>query len=498
MRTSRKNKGSFPLKVEQLKEVLMNNFENNTDLNFSIYKQNDQVIGVFYIDYLVESEKINDYLLTPLLNKDTKWSSQSIMNEIPLSQGKITSTIKDILKEILVGKVFVYVEGEKEVISYILINKEKRAVQVAESESIVLGPKIAFTESIFTNLNIIRFRIRSNDLVLEEISVGNSIPREVRLVYLKSVANEADVNTMRQRLTDLDIDEIEDSTILMQYIEDKQSSLFPQFDSTELPDRFTYAIAKGKVGVLVENSPTGFIGPVSLFSFLESTEDIYMRWQVGTFLRLLRFIAMFLSVFITPLYVAIVTFQYSMIPMDLLVSLGKSRAVVPFPPLIEALVLEFLLELLREAGARLPTKVGQTMGVVGGIVIGQAAVQAGLTSNILIIAVAASALASFTSPSYSLGSAVRFIRFPLIILAATYSLIGLMFGICFVLIHLLRTTSLGRPYLAPLYPLQLKDFNKVFYRTPLKYYNKRAKMYRPKQRKRFSKKKASKINDLNE
>lgn len=478
-------KSSFPLKIDQLKEALNSNFEQNTDLSFSVYQQNNKKVAVFYIEYLVEGQKVNENLLNPLLNDTIKWTNESVINNLPLSQSEPVDSIKSILTEILIGKVFIYIEGEKEAISYLILNKEKRALEAAENESIVLGPKIAFTESIFTNLNIVRLRIRSPDLALEELVVGNIIPREIRLVYMKSIANEADVNTMRQRIKDLDVDEIEDSIVLKQYLEDKQSSLFPQFDSTELPDRFTYAVTKGKIGVLVENSPTGFIGPVSLFSFLESTEDIYMRWQSGTFLRILRFIAIFISITITPLYVAIATFQYSIMPMDLLISLGKSRATVPFPPLIEALILEFLLELLREAGARLPTKVGQTMGVVGGIVIGQAAVQAGITSNILIIVVATSALASFTSPSYLLGSAVRFIRFPLIILAAIFSLIGLMFGMCFLVIHLLRTTSLGRPYLTPLYPLQLQDFNKVFYRTPLSYYTKRDKSYRPKSKFRF-------------
>lgn len=485
MSKSRRNKSSFPLKVEQLKEILNSQFENNKDLNFTIYEQNAKKVAVFFIEYIVEEQKVNEYLLQPLLNENIAWTNESLINNIPLSQSEKIDSIPIILKEILNGRVFIYIEGEKEVISYIILNKEKRALEAAENESIMLGPKIAFTESIFTNLNIVRLRIRSPDLVLEEIVVGKLVPREVRLVYMKSIANETDINTMRQRIKDLNVDEVEDSVILKQYIGDKATSVFPQFDSTELPDRFTYAVTKGKIGVLVENSPTGFIGPVSLFSFLETTEDLYMRWQVGTFLRLLRFLAMFISIFITPLYVTIATFQYSIMPMDLLISLGKSRATVPFPPLIEALILEFLLDLLREAGARLPTKVGQTMGVVGGIVIGQAAVQAGITSNILIIVIATSALASFTSPSYLLGSSIRFIRFPLIIITAFFGLVGLVFCSSFIVIHLLRTTSLGRPYLVPLYPLHLKDFNKAFFRTPVKYYSKRAKTYRPKKKARF-------------
>src|SRR5699024_5008303 len=220
----------------------------------------------------------------------------------------------------------------------------------------------------------------------------------------------------------------------------------------------------------------------------ESTEDLYMRWHAGSFLRLLRIIAIFFSVIVTPLYVAIVSFQYDVIPTKLLITVGQSRAKVPFSPIMEALLLEFLIEFLREAGARLPTKVGQTRGIVGGIVIGQAAVEAGITSNILLIVVGMSALASFTEPSYLLGTTVRVVRMPLIIMAGVFGLFGIIFSICFFVIHLLRLTSLGRPYLVPMYPLRLQDFNKVFFRTPFKYDSKRAKSYQPKNLIRYSKK----------
>src|SRR5690554_3614126 len=204
------------------------------------------------------------------------------------------------------------------------------------------------------------------------------------------------------------------------------------------------------------------------------------------------------SIFLTAIYVASMTYHFELIPSKLLIIIGQSRSQVPFPPLLEALLLELLLELLREAGARLPTKVGQTMGIVGGIVIGQAAVEAGLTSNILIIIVAMSALASFTTPSYLMGTSFRILRFPMILLAGIYGLVGIMFGICFIIIHLLKQTSLGRPYLAPLYPLKLKDFNNVFFRSPPdKNYN-RATMYRPKDPVRYSKKEASKKRDIDE
>ena len=227
-------------------------------------------------------------------------------------------------------------------------------------------------------------------------------------------------------------------------------------------------------------------------------EDVYIRWIPTSAFRILRMVAIFAALMLTPLYIAVVTYHYELIPTALIVSIGQSRAAVPFPPILEALLLELMIELLREAGARLPTKVGQTMGIVGGIVIGQAAVAAGLTSNILIIVVAMSALASFTTPSYVIGTTFRVLRFPMMILAGFYGIIGIMFGICLLIIHLLRIKSIGRPYLTPIYPLNLKDFNKVFFRTPPAQSSKRATMYQPEDRARDSKGEALKKRDIEE
>ncbi|QUW23138.1 spore germination protein [Sporosarcina sp. Marseille-Q4063] len=490
----------FPLQVNELEIIIKSKFENNSDedLLFSVYEHKGKKIAVFGISYLMDTNKLESSLLTPLISHSEPWTSIDVLNEIPLGNGSITNSLKEVFNNIIFGEVFIYIEEEKEIVSYSLNEKEKRSLEKPEIESVVIGPQLSFTESLYTNLNVIRQLIPSTDLVMEKIIVGHAIPSEVRLIYMKSVANEADVNTMRQRIQDLDVDEIEDSTSLKIYIEDSSTTIFPQFYVTELPTRLAYTIKEGKIGVLVENSPNCFIGPSNFFSFFESMEDVYLRWIPTSAFRLLRLFATFAALVLTPLYIAVVTFHYELIPTALIVSIGQSRAAVPFPPILEALLIELMIELLREAGARLPTKVGQTMGIVGGIVIGQAAVAAGLTSNILIIVVAMSALASFTTPSYVIGTTFRVLRFPLMILAGFYGIIGVMFGICLLIIHLLRIKSIGRPYLTPIYPLKIKDFNKVFFRTPPARNSKRATMYRPKDRARDSKQDAHKKRDIEE
>jgi hypothetical protein len=488
----------FPLKIKILEQLIQDHFNNNLDLNLTVYQHQGSNIAIFYISYIVDTDKLQNLLLQPLLKRKRQWTNQLILNDVPLSKGTTTSSMQEILKKLISGDVFIYIEEETEIVSYPLLKMEQRSLAKAETESLVLGPQIAFTESLSSNMNVVRGIIKTPDLVMEKVVVGKRIPYEVRIIYLKSLANEIDVETMRQRIKNLDVDEIEDVAILKQYIEDSSTNIFPQFYTTELPDRFCYTITKGKIGVLGDNSPTGIIAPSTFLSFFESTEDIYMRWNAGSFLRLLRFIAMFIAIIITPAYVAVVTYQFELLPTKLLITIGKSRAQVPFPPIIEALLIEFMIELLREAGARLPTKVGQTMGIVGGLVIGEAAVQAGITSNILIIVVAMSALASFTAPSYLMGTSLRVIRFPLMILAALWGLVGIMFGICLLIIHLLRLTSLGRPYLAPIYPLQLQDFNKTLYRLPYSKQFRRAKIGQPQDMIRYPKEDAAKKRDIDE
>jgi len=488
----------FPITVKDLEELLNSKFENNPDLSISKFENKGKKALIFYIDYQVQGNMMEEYLLTPLLEKDMKWNNSTILNEIPLSNGKTLQSLDEILTDLLIGGVFIYVEGEDSVIGYLLLKKEKRSLEQSETESLVLGPKIGFTESLVTNLNIVRWTIRSKDLVLESFLVGELEPREVRLIYLKSVANETDINTMKQRISELEIDVVDDSSVLMQYLEDSTSTIFPQFLTTELPDRFSYSINRGRIGVLVENSPTAFIAPTTFFSFFESTEDLYMRWNIGTILRALRFISFILSTIMTPLYVAAVTFHYEIIPIPLLINLGQSRTGVPFTPIVEVLILEFIIELLRESGARLPTKIGQTIGIVGGVVVGTAAVEAGITSNVLIIFVALSALASFSAPNYLMGTAARAIRIPMIILGGVLGMVGLAFGLCFLVIHLLKITSLGRPYLSPVYPLRFQDFNKALFRLPPQFENKRFKSYRPKELIRYSREKAKQKKDIDE
>ncbi|WP_231885680.1 spore germination protein [Sporosarcina psychrophila] len=435
-------------------------------------------LTLIYIENLVDVPTLNYHILKDLL-KHTNESPENIISTLTIAQVKMANEIGEAVIAMMDGTVLIHVEGYSQIVLANIPTNESRALSAPENESQVIGAQVGFTESLSTNISLIRRYIKNPNLCNEGLEVGKQSKTTIAMLYIKGVASDEMVNTLRQRIADLKVDSVLDSSILEQMIDDNSLSIFPQMLLTERPDKLCAELLNGKLGVIVDGSSLAIVCPHSFLEFFQSQEDQNLRWQIATFARLLRFSAVVLSVFLSPLYVAALTFHYEVIPQSLLVPLSESRALVPFPPLFEALLLELIIELLREAGVRLPSKVGQTIGIVGGIVIGTAAVQAGITSNILIIIVALGALASFTTPSYMMGNVIRIIRFPLIVLAGLWGFYGIMLGLCFILIHLLRQTSLGSPYTAPFYPPRLLDWRDSLVRLPLPFTFKRPSNTRP-------------------
>jgi hypothetical protein len=484
--------------IETFKQEIQTSVSNSDDLIFRVLQPHYEKIIIIYLEDLIDVNILNSCIIRPIEEINDESNAEKIANKINIANITRTNQISEVVEQVLNGSAYLFRENDAYGILADIQDKATRGLEKAETESLVFGPKISFTESISKNLNLIRSNITDPKLCVETLMIGTRAKKKVQMVYIKDIADEENVNTFRQRIKDLEVDSIIDSTVLSQMIEDNSLTVFPQFITTELPDRLTISLLHGKIGLLVDRSPTVIIGPCTFMNFFESTEDIYMRWNMGTFLRIIRFIAIFFSVLLTPAYVAVLTFHYEVIPSALLVSLGQSRSNVPFPPVFEAFLLEFVIELLREAGARLPTKVGQTMGIVGGIVIGQAAVQAGFTSNILIIIIAISALGSFTAPSYAIGTAVRMIRFPIILMAGLYGGVGIMFCLCFILIHLLKITTLGRPYLSPLYPFRFSDLKYSIFRLPYQFLIQRPISNHPGDSTRIPAKKTKQKKDVDE
>ncbi|HWL25840.1 MAG TPA: spore germination protein [Ureibacillus sp.] len=459
-----------PLPREEFVELIKEKINTPADL---ITKNISESITIIFIDFLIDGNTLQQQMIPELL-KMSDVTPQAIKEKLPLSQIDISNELEIVIYEMLTGSVLIHVENKSEIVIANISSTQSRGLTAPENESQVIGSQVGFNESIATSISLIRRFITSPNLCNERFILGKESHTSVSLLYIKGVASEEQVNTMRQRIEDLDVADLVDSAVLAGLIDDSTMSVFPQMLLTERPDRFCNALLSGKVGIMMNGSSMGIIAPMSFVEFFHSREDQNLRWQIGSLIRLLRFSAMIVSIFLTPIYVATLTYHYEVISQTLLVPLSESRAIVPFPPIMEALILEIIIELLREAGSRLPTKVGQTIGIVGGIVIGTAAVDAGITSNVLIIIIALSALASFTTPNYIMGNVIRFLRFPIIILAGIWGYYGIVLALCFLLLHLLRLSSLGAPYLAPLYPLRFKDLSDSIIRLPSRFIKRQA------------------------
>ncbi|MBM7703476.1 spore germination protein [Metabacillus iocasae] len=449
----------------QLDELLKLCKKSADFVSFRYSEDNDYYIH--YYKSIVDPNILHKCILPHLNGKERGGTLFDLQCALPIDDTELVNDVNKISESVLSGSVLIQGKGNtKEVLTIPAASIEKRAVSLPEVEYSVVGPKEAFVESIDANLNLIRKRLPIPELIVEELKVGRLTKTRVAIIYMEKIADEENVNTVIQRIKDFDYDKIIDSSIIAQLISDNSSSPFPQMIDTERPDRVVGVVTEGKIAVVVDGSPHVLTGPTPLEEFFSAFEDYYLPWHFASAFRLIRLFAVFFSVISTPLYVAVLTYHYEMIPKNLLSPLIASRSGIPFPPIIEACILELTIELLREAGARLPTKIGQTIGIVGGIVIGTAAVQAGLTSNVLLILVALAALASFTTPVYQMGNVIRLIRFPFLLFAQLWGLIGVTFCFALFIGHILKLTSLGRPYIAPVYPLRLVDLKDSLFRLP--------------------------------
>ncbi|MEB1809895.1 MAG: spore germination protein [Bacillaceae bacterium] len=437
-------------------QEIQKEFENCSDIKH--YSMASLQIDFLYFKSLISKDIFEREILNPLnhnLEPSELFTSQ---------QFEIGKSAERVVEGILDGNVAIFYN--QQIFLLDAYEPKNRAIEQTETESTITGAHDAFIEGLEPNLSLIRKRVKSSKLKIIKLRAGEVTKTDLVILYIEDIANEVFVNTLKERISAIEIDAIYDTDMFVQLIDEHPNSIFPQFNTTERPDVVVNQLVNGKVVGLVDNSPTAFIAPTNFFEFFDSPDDKNQRWAIGTATKLLRYLSIVITITFTAFYVAVTTYHYEMIPETLLLSLAESRHRVPFPPLLEALIMEITIELLREAGARLPTKIGQTIGIVGGIVIGQAAVQAGLVSNTLIIAVAISAIASFVLPSYMLSASIRIARFGLIILAGALGNFGLLIGIIFILLHLVKVTSLQMSYLTPVAPIEASDLKTAIIRAP--------------------------------
>lgn len=455
----------FKLK-DNIKEI-QSIFCDTPDLivRYLIIKQTQSQAALVYLSGITDSKTIFNHVLSPLLFEN---GNENKENDLKVSLGHIkeTDTWSQIESAILNGECVLFVDERTEAYIYDTPDFPKRSIEDTPIESSLSGAHVGFTETASVNVALIRKQIANRELKIKEMTVGERGKLKLSLLYLADVTNPELLKELEERIQKVDVDNIINAGVLTEYIEDNSFSPFPQLLLTERPDFAASEILHGRIAIVVDRSPNVIIGPVTFDSFFKTIDDYSSRWMVASFIRLMRYFGFLIAIFLPAIYIAIISFHVDIIPLKLLLSLGVSRERIPFPPYIEAFIMELTIEMLREAGIRLPAKIGQTVGIVGGIVIGQAAVEAGIVSNIMVIVVALTAVASFIIPNYEMSSAIRIVRFPLMILASLFGFVGITIGLMILLAHFIALESLGTPYGSPLAPLLFSDWKDLFIRYP--------------------------------
>ncbi|SDM84047.1 spore germination protein [Bacillus sp. OK048] len=448
-----------------------------------VLKQSTRQVTLIYLSGLTDKNTINNAVLKSLLF-EADHADKDLEEKVALGQIKETNTWKDIEDAILQGNSVLFIDGRTEAYEFDTQGWPQRGIEDTQIESSLRGAHEGFIESGSSNIALIRRHIPSRELKIKEMTIGERGKIKISIMYLADVANPEVLQELVDRINKLNVDFIINAGSLAEYIEDNPYSPFPQLFLTERPDFAASEIFQGRIVIVVDRSPNVLIGPATFETFFKSMDDYSVRWMAASFLRFMRYLGFFAAIFLPATYIAVISFHFEVIPLKLLLSVAASRERVPFPPFIEAIIMEITLEMLREAGVRLPEKIGQTVGIVGGIVIGQAAVQAGIVSNIMVIVVALTAIASFIIPNYDMGAAIRMLRFPMMIAASLFGFVGLSVGLMTLIVHFVALESLGTPYGSPLAPLRFPDWKDLFIRLPVRSIVKRPESTRAIQRKK--------------
>lgn len=379
-------------------------------------------------------------------------------NALGVSDATYFKTIEEAGDGLLAGESILFVDGFDKAIKIPDDGYPNMGVKQVDSEKVIRGSNEGFCESVKQNAALIRKRVRSPKVKVKQIKAGVRSKTNVYLVYMEDLVYPHLLKDIEERMEGFEIDGVLDSGVIEQLTEEKWYSPFPQFQTTQRPDRAAMSILEGRVILMSDNSPVALILPTDYNSFIRTSDDYYNRWEIASFGRILRYLASFFSMVLPGLYLAVTNFHTQILPTTLLLSFSDARQGVPFPAVIEVLIMEISFELLREAGVRLPGAMGNTIGIVGGLIIGQAAVEANLVSPIVVIVISFTALCSFAIPNEEFATSFRILKFFFIVLCAWLGFFGMLLGLLTVLIHLSQLKSFGIPYLMPFVGADLNGY----------------------------------------
>lgn len=443
----------------------------------SIYKK----AAVIYVDGMTDADMVEDFVIRPLLKNPCEKEGQELLSYVEnhvmeTVDWKEDESFEDILTDILSGNTLLLLESCPKAIILSTKKYPSRGVGETQQEMVIRGPKDSFTENLRTNTALLRRRIRDPRLKMEHTMVGERSKTDLAIVYMDDLVRPELLKKVREKVKNLSFDGIFDGGMVEQLLEENKWSPFPQFQHTERPDKAASGLLEGRVVLAVDNSPGVLILPVTYQMFFQAGDDYYTRFEVASFARLLRFAASLFAIGFPGLYVAIAAFHTEILPTSFLLSIATARTGIVIPVALEVLLMEFQFELLKEAGIHLPGQLGGTIGIVGGLIVGQAAVDAGIVSTIVVIVVSFTAIASFIVPNESFGAVFRLLKFCFILVAAIWGIYGYLLAFVMLLFHLSQLESFGIPYMLPSVcgeNLNYDDKKDHYVRYPFTYMRKR-------------------------
>ena len=471
--------------LEKNIKVIENAVQNCGDIvkrRFFVGEKKEIAVYMIYTDNIVNGSAIEESILTNIMNRcridGKKEGMLKRLNEEVIAIGEMTEvkTFQEIFDAVLLGDTILLMDGNDIALQASTKGFPSRGVSEAKTEVVVQGPKDAFTEIGATNIVLIRRRIRDTKLKVKRTKVGKRSKTDVAILYMEDIVRKEILQEVENRINQIDIDVILDSGYIDQLLENKWLSPFPQLQMTERPDKASSALLEGRVVIVIDNTPFVVMVPATLNVFFQAAEDYYDRWEIMSFIRLIRYCAGFLAVALPGLYIALTVFHPSMIPTNLALKIAETRQNIPFPAVGEILIMELAFELLREAGIRLPSPVSSTIGIVGGIIIGQAAVEAGIVSPSVVIVSALTGICTFVIPNIALVSGLRLTKYIVLLFSSLLGLYGFWLALILMLIHMASLKSFHIPFLYPFCSASINDYNDLedsIFRLPLWFMKKR-------------------------
>ncbi|MGE6376147.1 spore germination protein [Peribacillus muralis] len=468
-------------------EIVKQRTGNSPDIiirTLKISKNPEMKTTIVYVQGLIDNPSVTDFLIESMMKnphlseKILPQKAVEVISEDVVSLGGVANVNdwEKLFLALLSGDSIIFVDGIGTALVASTKGGERRSIQEPSTHLTVRGSREGFTESIETNISMLRRIINTPDLWIESMKIGTVTKTDVSIMYINGIVKKGIVTEVKKRLKRINIDSILESGYIEQLIEDQVMTPFPTMNHTERPDMVAGNLLEGRVAIFVNGTPFVLVAPALFVQFFQSVEDYYNRFDIASATRFLRIIVFIISIVGPALYVAATTFHQEMIPTKLLVIVAAQRETVPLPAVIEALLMEITFEILREASLRMPKAVGGTMSIVGALVIGQAAVQAGIVSPAMVIIVSITAIASFATPSYSIAISARLVRFAFIICAGVLGLYGVILAFIILIVHLCSLRSFGVPYMSPLAPLNPQGLGDTFFRRPMWAFKERPKL----------------------